>query len=88
MAEQTRIFLVSPIHPRNSDKRKDTYGRVIPQFLKTEFRKWLFRFHDTIEQTFHQLKNDGFKQPRWYGVNRYLLHEQLCILMHDFEFLL
>ncbi|MBA2875283.1 hypothetical protein HNR31_002071, partial [Anoxybacillus caldiproteolyticus] len=25
---------------------------------------------------------------RWYGFHRYLLHVQLCIIMHDFEFLL
>ena len=88
MAEQTGIFFVSPINPRNSDKRKDAYGRVIPVFLKTEFGKWLFYFCNTIEQTFNQLKNDGLEQPRWYGFHRYLLHVQLCILMHNFEFLL
>jgi hypothetical protein len=88
MAEQTGIFFVSPINPRNSDKRKDAYGRVIRVFLKTEFGKWLFHFRNTIEQTFNQLKNDGLEQPRWYGFHRYLLHVQLCILMHNFEFLL
>jgi hypothetical protein len=88
MAKQTGIFFVSPINPRNSDKRKDAYGRVIPPFLKTEFGKWLFRFRNSIEQTFNRLKNDGLEQPRWYGFHRYLLHVQLCILMHNFEFLL
>jgi hypothetical protein len=59
IAEQTGIFFVSSINPRNSDDRKDAYGRVIRPFLKTEFGKWLFRFRNTIEQTFNQLKNDG-----------------------------
>ncbi|ANB56847.1 putative transposase [Anoxybacillus sp. B7M1] len=48
----------------------------------------MFRFRNTIEQTFNQLKNDGLEQPRWYGFHRYLLHVQLCIIMHNFEFLL
>jgi Transposase DDE domain len=88
MAEQTGIFFVSPINLQNSEKRKDAYGRVIPPFLKTEFGKWLFRFRNSIEQTFNRLKNDGLEQPRWYGFNCYLLHVQLCVLMHNFEFLL
>ncbi|MBB3907322.1 MULTISPECIES: transposase [Anoxybacillaceae] len=88
IAEQTGIFFVSPINPRNSDERKDAYGRMIRSFLKTEFGKWLFGFRNSIEQTFNQLKNDGLEQPRWYGFHRYLLHVQLCILMHNFEFLL
>ncbi|MBB3907401.1 hypothetical protein PNH38_11765 [Anoxybacillus rupiensis] len=56
--------------------------------MKTELGKWMFRFRNTIEQTFNQLKNDGLEQPRWYGFHRYLLHVQLCIIMHNFEFLL
>nr|WP_225434241.1 transposase [Peribacillus tepidiphilus] len=87
IAEQTGIFFVSPIHPRNSDERKDAYGRVIPSFLKIEFGKWLFRFRSSIEQTSNQLKNDGLEQPRWYGFSRYLLHVQLCIFMCYFEYL-
>lgn len=83
-AKQIGIFFVSPINPRNSDKQKAAYGRVIPPFLKTEFGKWLFRFRNSIEQTFNRLKNDGLEQPRWYGFHRYLLHVQLCILMHNF----
>jgi hypothetical protein len=88
MTEQTGIFFVSPINSRNSEERKDAYGRVIPRFLKTTFGKWLFHFHNSIEQTFNQLKNDGLEQPRWYGFHRYLMHVQLCILMRNFEFLL
>jgi len=38
-AEQTGIFFVSPINPRNSEERKDAYGRAMPLFLKTEFGK-------------------------------------------------
>jgi hypothetical protein len=88
MDEQTGIFFVSPINPQNSHERKDAYGRVIRPFLKTEFGKWLFRFRNSIERTFNQLKIDGLEHPRWYGLHRYLLHVQLCILMHNFEFLL
>jgi hypothetical protein len=82
------IFFVSPINLRHSEERKDAYGRVMPLFLKTEFRKWLFHFHNTIEQTLNQLKNDRLEQPRWYGFNRYLLHVHLCILMRNFKYLL
>jgi hypothetical protein len=60
----------------------------MPSFLKTELGKWMFRFRNTIEQTFNQLKNDGLEQPRWYVFHRYLLHVQLRTLMHNFEFLL
>jgi hypothetical protein len=70
MAEQTGSFFVSPINPRNSYKRKDAYGWVIPVFLKAEFGKWLFRFCNSIEQTFNRLKNDGLEQSRWYGFHR------------------
>jgi len=63
-SEQAGIFFVSPINPRNGEERKDAYGRVIPRFMNTEFRKWLFRFRNTIEQTFNQLKNDRLEQPR------------------------
>jgi hypothetical protein len=76
------------INHRNSHERKDAYGRVIRPFLKTEFGKWLFRFRNSIEQTFNQLNNDRLEQPIWYGFHRYLLHVQLCIFMRGFEFLL
>ncbi|ODA15007.1 transposase [Geobacillus thermoleovorans] len=87
-AEQLDIFFVSPINRRNSEKRKDAYGRVIPVLLKTRFGKWLFGLRSAIERVFNQLKINGLEQPRWYGFHRYLLHVQLCILMHNFEFLL
>lgn len=86
-AEQVGIFFVSPINRRKNEERKDAYGRVIPIFLKNRFGKWLFGFRSSIEQVFNQLKSDGLEQPRWYGLNRYLLHVQLCMLMHNFEFL-
>ncbi|MBA2873223.1 hypothetical protein HNQ85_003567 [Anoxybacillus calidus] len=54
MAEENGIFFISPINPRNSEERKDSYGRVMPSFLKTELGKWMFRFRNTIEQTFNQ----------------------------------
>jgi hypothetical protein len=54
MAEETGIFFISPINPRNSEEQKDSYGRVMPSFLKTELGKWMFRFRNTIEQTFNQ----------------------------------
>jgi hypothetical protein len=85
-AEQVGIFFVSSINHRKNDERKDAYGRVIPIFLKTRFGKWLFGFRSSIKRVFNQLKSDGLDQPRWYGLNRHLLHAQLCILMHNFEF--
>jgi hypothetical protein len=36
MAEETGIFLISPINPQNSEERKDSYGQVMSSFLKTE----------------------------------------------------
>jgi hypothetical protein len=54
MAEETGIFFISLINPRNSEERKDSYGQVMPSFLKTELGKWMFRFRNTIEQTFNQ----------------------------------
>lgn len=86
--EQAVIFFVPSINRRNSDERKNAYGRVIPVFLKARFGKWLFGFRSVIEQVFNQLKINELEQPRWYGFHRYLLHIQLCILMHNFEFLL
>jgi hypothetical protein len=38
-AKQMKIFLVSPINRRNSEERKDVYGRVVPVFLKTRLGK-------------------------------------------------
>ncbi|AOL36358.1 hypothetical protein BGM21_15610 [Geobacillus thermoleovorans] len=63
-AEQLDIFFVSPINRRNSEKRKDAYGRVIPVLLKTRFGKWLFGLRSAIERVFNQLKINGLEQPR------------------------
>jgi hypothetical protein len=64
MAEQTGIFFVSPINPRNSKEQKDAYGWVISVFLKTGLEKYWLHFRNTIEQTFNQLKNnDRLDQP-------------------------
>jgi IS5 family transposase len=35
--ERAGILLISPINCRNSEERKDAYGRVLPVFLKTRF---------------------------------------------------
>ncbi|WP_459167198.1 transposase, partial [Parageobacillus thermoglucosidasius] len=87
-AEQSGILLLSPINRRNSEERKDAYGRVLPVFLKTRFGQWLFGLRREIERVFNELKSDGLEQPRWYGFHRYVLHVLCCILMHNFEFLL
>lgn len=87
-AEQWDIFFVSLMNWRNSEERHDAYGRVIPVFLNTRFGKWLFGLRSTIERVFNQWKMNGLEQPRWHGLHRYLLHVQLCILIHHFEFLL
>uniref|UniRef100_UPI003144F34A hypothetical protein n=1 Tax=Saccharococcus caldoxylosilyticus TaxID=81408 RepID=UPI003144F34A len=34
VTEQSKILFISPIHQRNSNERKNTYGRVIPVLLK------------------------------------------------------
>ncbi|EZP77554.1 transposase IS4 family protein [Parageobacillus genomosp. 1] len=82
-----KIF-ISPINRRNSEERKDAYGRVLPVFLKTRFGQWPFGLRRGIERVFNELKSDGVEQPRWYGFHRYVLHVLCCILMHNFEFLL
>ncbi|MGG6440155.1 transposase, partial [Saccharococcus caldoxylosilyticus] len=87
-AEQAGILFLSPINRRNSEERKDAYGRVLPVFLKTRFGQWLFGLRREIERVSNELKSDGVEQPRWYGFHRYLLHVLCCILMHNFEFLL
>ncbi|ABO68780.1 IS982 family transposase (plasmid) [Geobacillus thermodenitrificans NG80-2] len=87
-AEQSGILFISPINRRNSEERKDAYGRVLPVFLKTRFGQWLFGLRREIERVFNELKSDGLEQPRWYGFHRYVLHVLCCILMHNFEFLL
>jgi Transposase DDE domain len=87
-AEQAGILLISPINRRNSEERKDAYGRVLSVFLKTRFGQWLFGLRREIERVFNELKSDGLEQPRWYGFHRYVLHVLCCVLMHNFEFLL
>ncbi|OUB29090.1 hypothetical protein BK708_12105 [Bacillus thuringiensis serovar yunnanensis] len=36
-----------------------------------------------IEQQFNKLKDKGLEQPRWHDQNRYLLHVQLVLLIHN-----
>lgn len=82
--EEIDIFFVSLMNLRNGTERKDAYGHVIPDFLKTRLVKWLFGLRNTIERVFNQL----LEQPRWYRFRRYQLHVQLFIIMHNVEFLL
>jgi hypothetical protein len=53
-AEQAGILFISPINHRNSRERKDTYGRVLPVFLKTRFGQWLFGFRCEMERVFNE----------------------------------
>jgi hypothetical protein len=52
-AEQSGIILISLINGRNSVKRKDAYGRVLPVFLKTRFGQWLFGLLREMERVFN-----------------------------------
>jgi hypothetical protein len=61
-AEQSGILFISPINRRNSEERKDAYGRVLPVFLKTRFGQWLFGLRRGIERVFNELKSDGVEQ--------------------------
>ncbi|MCQ5363555.1 hypothetical protein NOW01_00895 [Anoxybacillus salavatliensis] len=89
VSEDMDIFFVSPMNlPNQKCERKDAYGRVIPDFLKTQIGKWLLGLRTNIKRVFNQLKINGLEQPRWYGFRRYQLHVQFCILMREFEFLL
>jgi hypothetical protein len=49
-AEQSGILFLSPINRRNSEERKDAYGRVLPALLKTRFGQWLFGLRRGLEQ--------------------------------------
>jgi transposase len=86
-ANQTDVFFLSPINKRRSAKRKDSYGRIIPCFLSTSLGKWLMKQRTDIERQFNILKDKGLEQPRLFGFNRYLLHVQLSILIHNLEYL-
>nr|WP_244380621.1 hypothetical protein [Parageobacillus caldoxylosilyticus] len=62
-AEQAGILFLSPINRRNSEERKDAYGRVLPVLLKTRFGQWPFGLRRGIERVFNELKSDGVEQP-------------------------
>jgi hypothetical protein len=83
-AEQSGIILISPINRRNSEKQKDTYGRVLPVFLKTRFGQWVFGLRREIERVFNELKSDGLEPPRWYVFHRYVLHVLCCSITSSF----
>lgn len=53
-AEQAEIILISLINRRNSEERKDAYGRVLPVFLTTRFGQWLFGLRRGIERVFNE----------------------------------
>ncbi|WP_244374820.1 MULTISPECIES: transposase [Anoxybacillus] len=51
IAEDMGIFFVSPVNPRNQkSERKDAYGRVVPDFFKTGFGKWLLSLRANIQR--------------------------------------
>ena len=59
----------------------------IPCSLDTSFGKWLMKQRTDIERQFNILKDKGLEQPWIFGFNRYLLHVQLSILIHNLEYL-
>ncbi|MEH7735370.1 transposase [Bacillus pumilus] len=81
------ILPVNPINPRNSEQIKNSHRRVLLHFVNTTFGKQLLKERSKIEQQFSKLKDKGLEQPRWYGENRYLLHVQLVLLIHNIAYL-
>jgi hypothetical protein len=87
-SDEQGILFLSPMNPRKGGQRKDAFGRVIPLVLKTTFGRSLMACQRKIEHVFCCLKNKlALEQPRWYGKNRYHFHCQLCVLIHNIEFL-
>ncbi|MGR5965279.1 transposase [Bacillus cereus] len=87
IARTCNIFAMNPINPRNGEQLKSTHRRVLFQFAQTIFGKQLMKERGKIEQQFSNLKDKGLEQPRWYGQNRYLLHVQLVLLIHNIAYL-
>ncbi len=87
-AKERDILFLTPLNKRKGGKRKKSFARVIPTFLKTTFGRSLFRRRSEIERVFSFLKNkQGIEQPRWYGKNHYHFHCQPCVLIHNIGFL-
>jgi IS5 family transposase len=83
-AKERDILFLTPLNKRKGGKRKESFARVMPAFLK----RALFRCRSEIERVFSFLKNkQGVEQPRWYGKNRYHFHCQMCVLIHNIRFL-
>ncbi|MGR5965597.1 transposase [Bacillus cereus] len=87
IARTCNIFAMNPINPRNGEQLKSTHRRVLSQFAQTIFGKQLMKERGKIEQQFSNLKDKGLEQPCWYGQNRYLLHVQLVLLIHNIAYL-
>ncbi|AVD54500.1 hypothetical protein CKF96_02950, partial (plasmid) [Priestia filamentosa] len=81
------IFPVNPPNPRKGKQTKSSHRRVLSNFLQTTFGRQWMKEHGKIEQQFSKLKDRGLEQPRWYGQNRYLLHVQLVLLIHNIAYL-
>jgi hypothetical protein len=87
-AKERDILFLTPLNKRKGGKRKESFARVMPAFLKTTFGRALFRCRSEIERVFSFLKNkQGVEQQRWYGKNRYHFHCQMCVLIHNIGFL-
>lgn len=78
-AEQAGIPFLSPINRRNTRERKDTFGQVLPVFLKTRFG--LFGLCCGIERVFNELKSDGVEKPRMVGISSIYT---TCVMLHPY----
>lgn len=58
-----------------------------PNVVRTTFGKQLLKERSKITQQFSKFKEQGLKQPCWYGKNRYLLHVQLVFRIHNNAYL-
>lgn len=86
--QRNRILFLASLNNRKGGKRKKSFARVMPTFLKSTFGRTLFRHRSEIKRVFSSLKNkQEMEQPRWYGKNRYHFHCQLCVLIDNIGFL-
>jgi len=81
-AEALGIQMITAINKHNG-VRKDVYGRVMQDFLKTAMGTAVFNLRNEIERLFHTLKDKGLECPHMFGYNQYHFHVQLVLLMHN-----
>nr|WP_233504812.1 hypothetical protein [Parageobacillus thermoglucosidasius] len=78
-AEQSGILWISSINLRNSEERKNAYGRVLPVFCKRRLANGCLDFAAEWNGYLNELKSDGVEPPRWYGFHRICT---ACVVLH------